>query len=65
MKSNDKTTVHGGVGFFGLLGIVFITLKLLNLISWSWLWVLSPLWMPVAIIVIVLLVALIISAATK
>ena len=34
----------GGVGFFGLLTIVFITLKLLGYIDWTWLWVLSPLW---------------------
>jgi len=35
---------RGGVGFFGLLTIVFITLKLTNVIGWSWWWVLSPLW---------------------
>jgi hypothetical protein len=34
----------GGVGFIGLLTIVFITLKLLGKIDWSWWWVLSPIW---------------------
>ncbi len=34
----------GGIGFFGLLTIVFVTLKLTGYIHWSWLWVLSPLW---------------------
>jgi len=34
----------GGIGFFGLLTIVFIVLKLLGTISWSWWWVLSPIW---------------------
>jgi hypothetical protein len=34
----------GGVGFSGLLTIAFITLKLLGYITWSWWWVLSPLW---------------------
>ena len=34
----------GGIGFSGLLTIVFITLKLTGFIDWSWLWVLSPIW---------------------
>ncbi|WP_202844765.1 hypothetical protein [Luteimonas saliphila] len=39
-----QQTSSGGIGFVGLLTIVFITLKLTGVISWSWLWVLSPLW---------------------
>ena len=31
------------IGFLGLLSIVFITLRLCNVITWSWIWVLSPL----------------------
>jgi hypothetical protein len=45
---------NGGIGFFGLLAIVFITLKLTNYIAWSWWWVLAPLWAPIALILIVL-----------
>ena len=33
-----------GVGFGGLLAIVFIVLKLTGVIGWSWMWVLSPIW---------------------
>lgn len=33
----------------GILGIVFIVLKLTGVIDWSWLWVLSPFWIPVAL----------------
>ena len=36
----------GGVGVPGLLGIVFIVLKLCGVISWSWWWVLAPFWIP-------------------
>jgi hypothetical protein len=54
--SESKT---GGIGFFGLLTIVFITLKLTNYIDWSWWWVLSPLWIPFAIIVLVILLLVI------
>lgn len=34
----------GGVGFASLLTIAFIVLKLTDVITWSWVWVLSPLW---------------------
>ena len=43
-----------GIGFIGLLQIVFITLKLLNKITWSWLWVLSPLWISISLGIILL-----------
>lgn len=45
----------GSVGFASLLCLVFIVLKLLGVITWSWLWVLSPLWIS-AIIAIVLII---------
>lgn len=38
-----------GVGFTGLLALTFITLKLCGEISWPWIWVLSPMWLPAAI----------------
>ena len=40
---SEKNT-SGGIGFVGLLTIVFIVLKLCKVIAWSWLWVLSPIW---------------------
>ena len=45
----------GSIGFGGLLQIVFIVLKLLNLISWNWFWVLSPTWIGVALAIILVL----------
>lgn len=54
-----QTTVNGGIGFTGLLTIVFIVLKLLGIITWSWVWVLSPIWI-YAILVVLLVVVLII-----
>lgn len=41
--SSSSTSTSGGIGFTGLLTIVFITLKLAGVISWSWWLVLSPL----------------------
>lgn len=52
----------GGIGFVGLLTIVFIVLKLCHVIKWSWWWVLSPLWISALLtLVIVALVLLVIS----
>lgn len=47
----SDTKSSSSVGFLGLLTILFIGLKLAHFISWSWWWVLSPLWVPVAAIV--------------
>lgn len=56
---NGNTSASSGIGFFGLLAIVFITLKLLGVITWSWLWVLAPIWMPLAVGVVVLIVLIV------
>lgn len=40
----NNNTSSGGIGFVGLLTIVFIVLKLIGVIAWSWFWVLSPIW---------------------
>lgn len=40
---------------FSVLGIVFITLKLVGVIAWSWLWVLAPFWIPASISIILVL----------
>ena len=53
--SSSSSPNSGGIGFFGLLTIVFITLKLTNYIDWSWFWVLAPMWMPIALIIGILL----------
>ncbi len=49
----ESGTSKGGIGFVGLLQIVFIVLKLIGVINWSWLWVLSPIWITVALIMII------------
>ena len=35
---------YRGMGFTSVLALIFIVLKLCNVITWSWLWVLSPIW---------------------
>lgn len=57
---NNRTEVSGGIGFFGLLTIVFIVLKLTKVISWGWQWVLAPIWIPFVIGVVIIVVPMII-----
>ena len=48
------------INFLGLLTILFIALKLTNVIDWSWWWVLAPLWIPVVVVLgIVAIVAIV------
>lgn len=56
MKNNNNTTK--GIGFTGLLTISFIVLKLTGVISWSWLWVLSPIWISAILVIIVFAICL-------
>lgn len=48
-NSSSSSSSTGGIGFAGLLTIVFITLKLTHFINWSWWWILAPLWIPFGI----------------
>lgn len=61
-NGNNSGAVSGGIGFSGLLTIVFIVLKLCGVIQWSWLWVLSPIWISISFSLILLIIFVIISA---
>lgn len=52
---NNSSSATGGIGFCGLLTVAFIVLKLLGVIKWSWLWVLAPIWLPTAIVILVII----------
>jgi len=64
-KPNESSTpaASGGIGFWGLLQIVFITLKLLNVIEWSWWWVLSPTWISAALLIFLVVIFLAVATA--
>lgn len=65
-KMENKNTTVKTVGFSGLLTIAFIVLKLCGVIAWSWLWVLSPLWIGFVLkLVVVLIVAVIALIADR
>lgn len=54
--SSSSSSPAGGVGFFGLLTIAFIVLKITGLISWSWWWVFSPIWITLAGVTLAILI---------
>jgi uncharacterized protein (DUF983 family) len=60
MSDTNSSSSSTGIGFSGLLTVLFVGLKLAHVISWSWLWVLSPLWIPFVVVLGVLLVALLV-----
>jgi hypothetical protein len=53
---NESNGSSGEIGFCGMLTILFVGLKLGKVITWPWLWVLSPMWIPMAMGVVVMLV---------
>ena len=55
---DNKSSSGAGIGFTGLLQLLFIALKLVGVINWSWLWVLSPIWISLVIVVICLIIIL-------
>lgn len=66
--SNNNNGNSVGIGFFGLLTLLFIGLKLTGYITWSWWWVLAPIWGPIALavaimflVVLVVFISIIIS----
>ena len=61
----NKTVNNNSIGFFGLLTLIFITLKLTGYIDWSWWLVLAPLFVPVIIIFTILVIMLVMGARVR
>lgn len=49
----DKNVRNSGMGFISVLTLIFIVLKLTNNISWSWIWVLSPIWISIILMILI------------
>ena len=63
--SDNKSTSSSGIGFLGLLAILFIALKLTGVIAWSWWLVLAPIWITFIFVVFILIIAGIVIALNK
>ncbi len=62
--NNEKTT-SGGIGFGSALLLTFIILKLVGVIEWSWWWVLSPIWIPVVLLMAVSILLFVVYRIVK
>jgi hypothetical protein len=61
MSERSSSSASGGIGVFGLLGVLFVGLKLTGVIDWSWWWVTAPFWGSLALAL--LLIALFFGGA--
>jgi hypothetical protein len=57
-----SSAASSGTPFLGMLAVLFIGLKLTDHIDWSWWWVLSPIWIPFAVVIFALLCGFLVSA---
>jgi len=66
---SNSNSSSDGIGFCGMLFIAFLVLKLCGVITWSWLWILSPLWIPFVFVstlaIIVVIVAVLLKVLLK
>lgn len=61
MSDKTKSNAYGSFPFLGLLALAFIILRLCKVIMWPWLWVLAPLWIPAAIVVVAAIILFIVK----
>jgi hypothetical protein len=62
MSDTNNNASGGGVGILGLLGLIFVVLKLTNYIDWSWWYVTMPFWIGIPILLVALIFGLIFIA---
>lgn len=64
-NENENKNVYNGIGFFGLLQVVFIALKVAKVIDWSWWLVFIPAWIDIGIFLIIVIIAIILTIIVK
>ena len=62
---DSKNNGSGGISFASLLTVAFIVLKLLDVITWSWLWVLSPIWITIILVIVLIVCMLFLEAGGR
>lgn len=61
----DKNVRNSGMGFISVLTLIFVVLKLTNNISWSWILVLSPIWISIILIILIFGIILVAGRTKK
>jgi hypothetical protein len=69
MSDGNSSGSAGGIGFATLLFLVFLVLKLTHVITWSWWWVTSPLWISaisgILLFICILIIAIVMKSIDK
>ena len=65
MSAKSSSSSSSGIGFAGLLTIVFVALKLTHYIDWSWWWVVSPIWISLLAVLAFLGIVMIFAIAME
>lgn len=60
MSNGNNSTSRSGIGVLGLLGVLFVGLKLTGFIDWSWWWVTAPFWGGFALFLAICIIAVIV-----
>lgn len=61
MSDNQTTNTSGGIGLVGGLFLLFLGLKLIHVIDWSWWWITAPLWIPTALVLTAFALVILVS----
>ena len=61
----ENKNTSGGVGISTVLTIIFVVLKLVGVINWSWVWVLSPTWISLALLLLLVIIGIICKIISK
>ena len=59
----NEQVASNGLGLGTVLFIVFLILKLINVIDWSWWWVTAPLWIPIGLAIMIFIVTALVIIA--
>ncbi|MNO29190.1 hypothetical protein D3C76_190980 [compost metagenome] len=62
MAKETETKSSGGISVVGLLGVVFVALKLCGVINWSWWWVTVPFWGGIAVVITITIIAFVVTS---
>lgn len=63
--SSQNNSSSGGIGFAGVLFLIFLVLKLVGTINWSWWWVTAPLWGGLAVYLLLIIIVVTIKLISR
>jgi Flp pilus assembly protein TadB len=64
-RRSNNSGGGGGIGFASLLTLIFIVLKLCKVINWSWIWVLSPMWISILLVVLIITICIVVASKKR